>query len=333
MLGEWSRRLAQLAPCRETANSRPRRGRRGLRCAVPPRHSMRCSPVGRRVPVHCTGVGSCAGAAAAARCTHPVARACRRIRRTDHRPSARPGARTDPHRAGCHEPTGFGRRCVRVAYQVASTTALSVSVPETRYLGRVERWCAAAAGGAAPPSSTDGWSRVGTGNTASWPSRVGPARADDLLPGVLCRTRVGTTCCKSARPGLVPTCLGTRTPLHRGGDRRRAGVGAAAGLAAALEVITADARVPFPMTGSPPRSFHDACTTFRGRVRTAAWLRSPRPATGGVLLGTDFQHPGRHPACRRHLQPRDPAVLPSRLTAPVSERGWSNGDGSVPRSR
>jgi len=143
MLGEWARpHLVQLVDqVGETANMAVLDGDAVVYVAqVPSRHSMRMfTEVGRRVPVHCTGVGKALlaqlapdrvrtlleGAGMAAQTPHTITdpdRLARELERIRHRGFAVDDAEQE-----------LGVRCVAVAVPGGpSTTALSVSGPETR---------------------------------------------------------------------------------------------------------------------------------------------------------------------------------------------------------
>ncbi len=143
MLGEWARpHLAQLVDqVGETANMAVLDGDAVVYVAqVPSRHSMRMfTEVGRRVPVHCTGVGKAllaqlpaarvqeilARAGMAAQTPHTITdpdRLARELERIRHQGFAVDDAEQE-----------LGVRCVAVAVPGGpSTTALSVSGPETR---------------------------------------------------------------------------------------------------------------------------------------------------------------------------------------------------------
>jgi IclR family transcriptional regulator, acetate operon repressor len=143
MLGEWARpHLAQLVDeVGETANMAVLDGDAVVYVAqVPSRHSMRMfTEVGRRVPVHCTGVGKAllaqlaperarallAGAGMAAQTPHTITdpdRLARELDRIRHQGYAVDDAEQE-----------LGVRCVAVAVPGGpSMTALSVSGPESR---------------------------------------------------------------------------------------------------------------------------------------------------------------------------------------------------------
>ena len=143
MLGEWARpQLAQLVDqAGETANLAMLDGDAVVYVAqVPSRHSMRMfTEVGRRVPVHCTGVGKVllaqlppaqvhamlTRAGMAAQTPHTITdpdRLARELDRVRHQGYAVDDAEQE-----------VGVRCVAVAVPGGrSTTALSVSGPETR---------------------------------------------------------------------------------------------------------------------------------------------------------------------------------------------------------
>jgi IclR family transcriptional regulator, acetate operon repressor len=143
MLGEWARpQLAQLVDqAGETANLAMLDGDAVVYVAqVPSRHSMRMfTEVGRRVPVHCTGVGKVLlaqlppaqvqamlmRAGMVAQTPHTITdpdRLARELDRVRHQGYAVDDAEQE-----------VGVRCVAVAVPGGrSTTALSVSGPETR---------------------------------------------------------------------------------------------------------------------------------------------------------------------------------------------------------
>nr|WP_308282897.1 IclR family transcriptional regulator [Pseudonocardia nigra] len=143
MLGEWARpQLAELVDqAGETANLAMLDGDAVVYVAqVPSRHSMRMfTEVGRRVPVHCTGVGKVllaqlpppdvrgllARTGMVAQTPHTIIdpdRLARELERIRHQGYAVDDAEQE-----------LGVRCVAVAVPGGpSTTALSVSGPETR---------------------------------------------------------------------------------------------------------------------------------------------------------------------------------------------------------
>ena len=143
MLGEWARpHLSHLVDeVGETANMAVLDGDAVVYVAqVPSRHSMRMfTEVGRRVPVHCTGVGKAllaqlapervsallAGAGMAAQTPHTITdpdRLARELDRIRHQGYAVDDAEQE-----------LGVRCVAVAVPGGpSMTALSVSGPESR---------------------------------------------------------------------------------------------------------------------------------------------------------------------------------------------------------
>ncbi|MCU1664420.1 MAG: IclR family transcriptional regulator, acetate operon repressor [Pseudonocardiales bacterium] len=143
MLGEWARpQLAQLVDqAGETANLAMLDGDAVVYVAqVPSRHSMRMfTEVGRRVPVHCTGVGKVLLAQLPPPQVHAI------LVRAGM-PAQTPHTITDPERlareldrirhqgyAVDDAEQELGVRCVAVAVPGGrSTTALSVSGPETR---------------------------------------------------------------------------------------------------------------------------------------------------------------------------------------------------------
>ena len=143
MLGEWARpQLAQLVDqAGETANLAMLDGDAVVYVAqVPSRHSMRMfTEVGRRVPVHCTGVGKVLLAQLPPAQVHAILTRAGMLAQTPH-------TITDPDRLAREldrvRHQGYavddaeqevGVRCVAVAVPGGrSTTALSVSGPETR---------------------------------------------------------------------------------------------------------------------------------------------------------------------------------------------------------
>jgi IclR family transcriptional regulator, acetate operon repressor len=143
MLGEWARpQLAQLVDqTGETANLAILDGDAVVYVAqVPSRHSMRMfTEVGRRVPVHCTGVGKVLLAQLPPPQVHAMLMRAGMVAQTPH-------TITDPDRLAREldriRHQGYavddaeqevGVRCIAVAVPGGrSTTALSVSGPETR---------------------------------------------------------------------------------------------------------------------------------------------------------------------------------------------------------
>jgi IclR family acetate operon transcriptional repressor len=143
MLGEWARpQLAQLVDqAGETANLAMLDGDAVVYVAqVPSRHSMRMfTEVGRRVPVHCTGVGKVLLAQLPPAQVHAMLTRAGMVAQTPH-------TITDPDRLAREldrvRHQGYavddaeqevGVRCVAVAVPGGrSSTALSVSGPETR---------------------------------------------------------------------------------------------------------------------------------------------------------------------------------------------------------